>query len=185
MPKSIPLPYHPNPVPSQLDDVPRYLYDELVRIKEAFIEQPTAMAIETSFDYTVTTVLIWDRIFNDGVVVPTWDIPGGGFDNTTGEWTCPQDGLYSIDVQMTVQPYGAGNKDYYAGLRLYKDSGGVVEYRETTDGGDDAIPLGVTLSGLIPLLQGDVLAVDAAVVHDQFVGTTTVDVGWQILRQSG
>ena len=185
MSRSLPLPYNPNPVPSNRDDLPRYIYDELVRIKESFIAQPTALAIEDSFDYPVTTVLTWERMFDGGVVVPTWDVPGGGFDNTTGEWTCPQYGLYSVNVQMTVQPYGSGNKDYYAGLRLYIDRGGIIEYRESTDGGDDAIPLGVTLNGLLPIQQGDVLAVDAAVVHDIFVGVAPVDIAWQILRQSG
>jgi hypothetical protein len=184
MTRSIPVPYYPYPIPTDINDIPRYLYEELQRIQIALVEQPTAFAIEDSADYTVTTILTWERLFDDGVIVPSWDVPGGSFDNTTGEWTCPQSGLYDINAQMTVQPYGAGNKTYYAGLRLYRLRDQTVEYREATDGGDDAIPLGVTLNGLVPLLQGDVLALDAAVVHDQFVGVATVNVGWQILRES-
>jgi len=183
MPKSLPYVYKPDPSPYTLDDVPRYLEQELNRIAQALIAQPVAMAVEEVGDYIVYTFPNWVRVFVG--VAPSWDVPGGDFDSATGYWTCPQRGLYSIDANLEVQPYGSGNKNYYAGVRIYRDAGGVITYNETTDGGVDDIPLGVNLSGLIPLDQGDILAVEITIVHETFVGTAPYDIGWQILRVSG
>ena len=185
MPRSIPVPYYPYPIPTNLEDIPRYLYEELQRIQVALLAQPVAFAINDTEAFNVTTAVTWERLFDDGVVVPVWSVPGGEFDNTTGTWTCPQSGLYDISIHMEVSPFGAGNKVYYAGLRLNVVQDGVPDTVESTDGGDDSIPLGVTLTGLIALLYGDTLSVDATVVHDQFVGTSDINVGWQIMRMSG
>jgi hypothetical protein len=182
MTRSLKEPYYPNPVPTDPARLQQYLFDEFNKIKDALVPQPVALAIEETDTYVVGTLPNWVQAFVGGT--PAWDVPGGSFDSVTGFWTCPQQGLYSADIQLKVEPFGSGNKQYYAGVRLYKDSGGVVEYRETTDGGDDAVPLGVTLSGLLPLLQGDILGVEFTIVHDQFTGVADYNIGWQMLRVS-
>ena len=144
MPKSLELPYYPNPVPTDPARLQQYLFDELNKIKTAFVAQPVALSVEEIDTYAVVTAPNWVVAFIGET--PTWDVPGG-FDSVTGLWTCPQSGLYSADVQLEVAPFGAGNKQYYAGVRLYRDSGGAITYKETTDGGDDSVPLGVTLAG--------------------------------------
>ena len=182
MPNSINIPYTPGQVPTGVDGLPRFLADEFRRIQEALIAQPVAMAVDETGDYAVGTVENWVRVFVGAT--PSWDVPGGNFDSVTGIWTCPQSGLYSLDANLKVEPYGAGNKNYFAGVRIEIDRGGVITYKETTDGGVDNIPLGVQLAGLIPLLQGDKLAVEMTIVHETFVGTAPYDIGWQILAVS-
>ena len=182
MPNSINIPYSPGQVPTGVDGLPRFLADEFRRIQEALVAQPVALSVDETGDYTVGTVANWVRAFVGAT--PGWDVPGGNFDSTTGIWTCPQSGLYSITSELEVSPYGLGNKNYYAGIRIYRDSGGVITYRETTDGGVDNVPLGVTLAGLIPLLQGDQLAIEMTIVHETFVGTAPYDIGWQVLAVS-
>lgn len=179
MTRSIKLPYQPNIVPTDPAELPRWLDVELNKISLALVAQPVAMAIDETGDYVVYTFPNWGRVFVG--VAPSWDVPGGNFDTATAIWTCPQSGLYSLDANLKVEPYGSGNKNYFAGVRIYRDSGGVITYKETTDGGVDNIPLGVQLAGLVPLLQGDQLAVEMTIVHETFVGTAPYDIGWQIL----
>ena len=182
MAKSLPIDYIPEPTPYTPDDIPRYLEQELNKIREALIAQAVALAVNESGTETVTTVPNWQFLFIGQT--PTWDVPGGNFDPTTGFWTCPQSGLYSINASMEVQPFGLGNKFYYAGIRVYRDRGGVITYEESTDGGDDAVPLGVTIAIMVPLQQGDILGVESTIVHDQFVGDVDYTARWQIKRES-
>lgn len=183
MVKSVIPAYVPNIVPSGVEDLPRFLNEELERIRQAMQAQPVALAVEEVGDFAVTQIVTWERAFIGAT--PAWDIPGGNFDSATAQWTCPQTGLYSIDVQLEVAPFGAGNKNYYAGIRIYHLSGQTVDYRESSDGGVDNVPLGVNMAGLVPLTQGDVVAVDMTVVHDTWVGVAPYDIGWQMLSVSG
>ena len=181
MPRSLPIPYAPNPVPSQLEDVPRYLYDELTRIKEALVAEPVAFAISDDTSEPIGPTINWQILFDDGQS-PNWEFPGGEYDPATGRWTCPKGGLHSVDLQMEISAFGSGNKNYYGGLRVHVERDGlIIDTFESTDGGDDDIPLGVTLTGMIPLLQGDVVYCEATIVHENQTGLVDVSLGWQIL----
>lgn len=182
MPRSLSVPYYPNPTPLDAEDLPRYLEDEVRRIREAMIAQPVAMTVDEIDSIVVTTDINWLQVFIGETA--DWDVPGGSWDPTTGVWTCPQSGLYSTDLQAEIQPFGAGNKNYYAGIAITRDRGGALLRWENTDGGDDAIPLGVTLSGLVPYLQGDKIHAELTVVHDQFVGVADYKISMQLLRVS-
>jgi hypothetical protein len=182
MSRSISIPYQPNIVPTDPNELPRWLDVELNKIALALIAQPVAMAVKDEGPVIIGPAINWQTLFIGNS--PDWDVPGGDFNSTTGEWTCPESGLYSIDLQMEVAPFGLGNKNYYAGIAVVIDSGGTITRYESTDGGDDNIPLGVSLSGLAPLLQGDVLHTEGTIVHENQTGTVDVKIGWQVLNVS-
>ena len=186
MTRSLSLPYDPNPVPSSVEELPAFLFDELRRISLALYATPVTFADRESETIEIGPAVIWRRLFDTGGT-PIWEVPGGQFDNATGIWTCPQKGLYSMSATITVQPFGGvGGKSYYAGLRMTVEQNAAIVYQiETSDGGFDDVPLGVTLSGMIPLQQGDQVYVDAAVVHENQTGTVDVVDSWQIIREAG
>ena len=177
--------YDPNPVPSNLDDIPRFLFEELERIKVALYAQPVAMTVTQTATVTVTTTPNWQRLFNTGDQ-PSWEVPGGNFNPATGEWTCPQFGLYQHFVDMRIQPYGTGNKSYYAGIRLWRvpADGSPNEVVEAVDSGVDDFELAVTLPGQTVSQSGDIWYCEGTVVHDQFIGDATIDASWQLNRIS-
>lgn len=186
MARNVPLPYDPDQVPSQVEDLPRFLETELYRIATAM----QANAVSFAIHHPVETVPIgttpnWAVMFDDGTL-PSWDFPGGDFDPNTGIWVCPQDGLYHMATQLEVAPFGSGNKMYYAGIRLHQERQSVsVNVWEAFDGGDDNIPLGVALTVLIPALQGDVFYTESTAVHENQTGTVEAKAGWQIIRTAG
>ena len=181
MTRSLQEQYYPAPVPTRAEDLPRYLESEFMRIRESLIAQPVALSVTETGTYDVTTTLAWFDLFIGET--PTWETPGGSFDPTTGDWTCPQTGLYQVTLSLEVSPFGAGNKVYYAGVAI-DWTGATTGRLESTDGGDDSIPLGVTLTGQITIQQGTVLAFEAAIVHDQFAGLADYEANIQILRVS-
>ena len=186
MSKPVQAPYTPllPPQTEGNEDLTRYLYEELTRIKEALAADPVALTVSETSVITVTTVINWQRIFILALV--NWDYPGGTWDNIAAEWTCPQVGLYSFTVDLRVEPYGAGNKNYYAGIRLniVRADGSGTDTLESIDSGDDNFMLGVTLPAQLVIFSGDVVYVTATVVHDQFIGDATINSSMQIHRIS-
>lgn len=181
MARSLSVPYSPAPVPRNPDDLPRYLEDEFQRIRQALIAQPVAFTISEDYLIAIDTVENWQTVFIG--VEPFWDIPGGGWDSTTGLWTCPQSGLYQLSVTLEVQAFGGGNKNYYAGLAIVI-TGEDPRRLESIDGGDDDVPLGVSLMGQVFLWQGDTLRFEATVVHENGTGNVDATVAAQVLRVS-
>ena len=181
MSRDLQRPYAPFPVPNDAKDLPRYIAAELDRIRQAFLAQPVSLTVEETGTAAVTTAINWFDLFIGET--PTWDIPGGGFDPVTGIWACPQGGLYTLGLSLEVRPFGGGNKTYYAGVAI-DYSGSSVGRFESTDGGNDAIPLGVGLNSQVPILQGTLLKCEATIVHNQFSGDADYKANLQILRVS-
>ena len=183
MVKSIPEEYRPAPNPANVEELPRYVFQELNKIANALKAQPTAFTISETSTVNVTTAVNWQRLYIG--VDASWDIPGGAWDPGPAEWTCPQSGLYQVIADTRVQPFGAGNKMYYAGLALLILEPDLTLTRfETTDGGDDSVPLGVTMAFQLPISIGTRIYFEATAVHDQFSGTTAADSSAQVLRVS-
>jgi hypothetical protein len=180
MPRSLKQPYYPHPVPTDITDLPRYLRDEFDRISNSLVPEPVALSVSEADAFLVTTVVTWADLFIGEV--PGWEVPGGQFDQATGIWTNPKEGLYSIDLSMEVAPFGAGNKNYFAGVRILFTGPGAPITLTSTDGGDDSIPLGVTLSGLVPLNVGTTIECEATIVHDQFIGSADYFASLQIIN---
>ena len=185
MTKSLPIDYKPEPTPYTLEDIPRYLEREFQRIAEALAEQPVALTVAETSIVTVTTIVSWQRLFSDSIV-PSWEVPGGSWTSPPGQWVCPTQGLYQVIADLRVEPYGAGNKIYYAGVRvvIVHADGSPDTVVEAIDSGADDFMLGITLPVQVPLLQGDVVYFEATVVHDQFIGDTEIDSSAQLFRVS-
>jgi len=182
VPRSLVEPYYPHPAPDNPADLNRYIYLELIRIAEAIRAQPVALTVMEADDYTVGSVPAWTQVFLGAD--PDWDVPGGNFDPITGDGTCSQSGLYTLSAQLEVEPYGSGNKNYYAGIQVRIDRDAVITIHESTDGGVDNIPLGVSLSGQVPLLAGDIVSTYIDIVHETFTGVAPYEVNLQLLRVS-
>ena len=189
MSTSLPIPYQPAPPPNTDDvsELTRYTYDELTRLAQGLInlQQPVALTVvDNNATIPIGPLPVWERLFVG--ITPEWAVPSNTWNSATAEWTNPQDGLFNMSVVMEVQPFGIGNKDYYAGLRItvVKATGAPDVVYEVTDSGVDDFPLGVTLVIALPLYKGDVVYFEAAAVHENQTGTVDVDALAQITRIS-
>jgi len=162
--------YTPGNLPDTADGLIQFLLDELERIAAAMNEFPVGINVgEVQIGVPVTTIPAEFRLFEGET--PLFDIPGGSWDLPLGEWTCPATGLYTINVVCSIAPFGAGNKDYACTLRVYSDD---VEILSTSSVGDDAFPLGADIGLSTFIDRESVIRATITIVHDQFVGTTTV-----------
>lgn len=170
MPKLPQERYQPGNLPETLPGLLSFLYDELWRIARALNAFPIGMNVrEDAIAVPVDTTPTEHRLFEN--VTPTLDLPGGNFNEPLGEWTAPASGIYQVNVNSVVDPFGAGNKDYAAKLRIYIDD---IEAWSNTDVGDDAYTLScsMAISGLLE--RGEVIRFTLELVHEQFTGNTTV-----------
>lgn len=163
--------YTPGNLPDTADGLIQFLYDELWRIAIALERFPAGFSVnELNTTIPVTTVPTEFRLFEGET--PAYDLPGGGWDSTLGEWTASATGLYQVNCNAIIQPFGAGNKDYAADLKIYIND---VEAFANSTVGDDAFSLScaIAVSGLIT--REDVLRATLTLVHEQFTGNTTFD----------
>ena len=162
--------YYPGNVPDTLPALVQFLFDELFRISEAIRAFPVGMNVkEARIGVPITTTPTEDRLFEGAAA--DLDLPGGGWDSVLGEWTVPVNGLYQININSVVAPFGAGNKDYAAEIKLYIDN---VERWSNADAGQDNFRLSCSLAASGFLFRESVIRVTITLVHDQFVGSTTV-----------
>ena len=162
--------YYPGTIPDTLPALIAFLYDELYRISAALAAFPVGVNVaQVAVGVPVTTIPTEFRLFEGAAA--DLDLPGGGWDSVTGEWTVPLNGIFQINANCVVDAFGAGNKDYAATLRLYVND---VATWQNSDVGDDAYNLSCTLAISGVLKHLDVLRWSIELVHDQFVGVTNV-----------
>jgi len=164
MPRRVQPPYWPGPIPDDPASMPAYLGFELRRIQEAFSQDPVSLRAHDAGVLAVGTTAVWHNPFE--TTAPEWDVPGGTFDG--GIWTVPQNGLYTLYLDLTVEPFGAGNKTYYASIRLLVDG---VEEPHAVQGGADDVPLSVFRAIPQVLQAGHKIEMEISAVHEQFTGT--------------
>lgn len=163
--------YVPANIPDTLPALVQFLYDELWRISRALNEFPVGLNVtEDQAGISVDTTPQETRLFEG--VDPTLDLPGGDWNNPLGEWTVPLTGLYQININAVVAPFGSGNKDYAAKIVLYVND---VETWANTDVGNDQFPLSCTLSVSGLLSISDVVRITIVLQHEQFTGVTSVN----------
>ena len=169
MAKRNPDRYVPGNLPNTTEGLIQFLYDELPRISAAINRLPAGVSVkEVAAAIPITTIPTEFRLFEGET--PNYDLPGGGWDITLGEWTIPATGLYQLNGNAIVDPFGSGNKDYAATLTLYEND---ISIFENSAVGDDAFPLAVSMALSGRLQREDVIRMALTVVHDQFVGNTT------------
>ena len=186
--RSTALPYTPSNPPAQgAKDLSRATWDELYRIAGSLsaLQEPSALSASCSELVAVQAATAWDRLFNEGVTY-SWQNPGGTLDITTGVWTCPQEGLYSITVTAEAAPFPSpAIKSYTISLRttLQPFGGGAAVSNTSQSGGLDDVSLQVFSTYLIPLYRGDTLVVDVDLTHATKTGNIQVKGGLRIVRE--
>ncbi|GAF85951.1 unnamed protein product [marine sediment metagenome] len=171
MPNKFPVErYRPAALPDIGPALLTHLYDEFTRISQALIAFPVALNVnETQLGVPVTTIPTEFRLFEG--VDATLDLPGGDWDSVLGEYKVPTTGLFQINLNSTSSAVGAGNKDWQALVRLYVDD---VEIWGVNDSGQDDFPLTCQLSVSGRLVRDSIVRASIELVHEQFVGSTTV-----------
>ena len=162
--------YVPGNIPDTLPGLIQFLYDELPRISQALNEFPVGLNVAQSEPgVPITTIPATFRLFEGETAL--FDLPGGGWDVALGEFTIAVTGLYQLNIVSDVLPFGAGNKDYAANLVFLIND---VEVFAAGNVGQDNFRLGCAIAISTFLVQGDVIRATIELVHDSFVGTTTV-----------
>ena len=168
--------YVPGLIPDNPAALIQFLQDELPRISAAMNRFPNGVGVDANYPAVpVTTVPTEYRLFEGAL--SNYDLPGGGWDPTTGEWTCAASGLYQINLNAVVSPFGLGNKDYGATLRLYIND---VEQWTSPAVGDDAYQLTCSISVSGRLVRESVIRATITIAHDSFTGNCPVDANMSI-----
>ncbi len=163
--------YYPGNIPDTLPALIQFLYDEFWRISEAISAFPVGLnVIELEPSVPVDTTPVEFRLFEGEAFI--LDLPGGGWDQVLGEWTAPVSGLYQINMNSIIEPFGSGNKDYAAKLRLYIDN---VERWANSAVGDDAFSLSCSLAVSGYIARESIVRATIELVHEQFTGTSQVN----------
>lgn len=180
MPKKVPVDYHPSNPPLQFADWHRWISDELFRIAASLQQNPVTLAIEGTGIAPISGVIEYVTIgVGDDALI---DDPSGSWDPVTAVWTCPLSGMYSVNVQVTVDAFGSGNKTYYGSVQVQQISPVVDVRAEALDGGDDDVPLSISLGRPLILLTGDQFNFQFGAVHTQFSGDVTFSYAISIVR---
>jgi hypothetical protein len=167
----------------------RAVWEELTRVAVSLsqLDQPTSVGAQSAESVPVGTTKNWSRLFNDGFEYPLWENPQTSFDEATGVYTVPQEGVYSIQVVLEFAAFTTpATKNYYGGIRgtvVFADGSGSL-VTEAYNGGADTIPVNVTLLRTNRLTKGDTITFDGTAIHETKTGTTQCRGSLQIIRLS-
>jgi hypothetical protein len=168
----------------------RAVWDELSRIAiaTAAIDQPTSLGATVDGQIPVQATIVWYRLFSQDYVGDPWVNPADSFDVQTGVYTVPQEGVYTITMQLTVDAFATPQaKDYFAGIRLTVLEVGAPAPEEvfSYNGGPDTVPVSVLMTWTSDAKQGTQFAFDGTAVHEQVTGTTDYRAVLSVARLSG
>jgi len=184
--RSSPIPYSPS-VPVVPGELSRATWDELYRIAASLsaLDRPASIAGRSTEEVTVSAAVAYDRLFDEAYSV-TWESPANQLDRSTGEWTCPAEGLYLVAPVIEVPPFATpAGKLYTATLRWTVTRAGVAPVQVfSTVGGEDSVPLRVIGIRLAPFSRGDSMFFDLDLTHETKTGTVQVLSILNICRQS-
>lgn len=188
--KSTFIPYTPAPPPSATDpNTCRATWDEFFKLAQALIDldSPAAIAGANPEPVVVGPTVQYDRLFDEADAIE-YERPKGQLDQTTGIWTCPQEGLYLIMPVIEVPAFPTpASKLFTASLRWTIDyaSGAPDRVATAKAGGDDRVPLRLQPVIMVPLSRGDRMWFDLDLTHETKTGSITVVSVINIVRQSG
>jgi hypothetical protein len=185
--RSSPLPYSPaNPPEPGSEQISRATWDEFYRLAIILqnIQSPSALSVKCEEGIEVQATTVWDRLFNEGVAY-SWQNPEGTLDILTGVWTCPEEGLYSIDITLEASPFPSpATKEYTASLQTtYHPLSGPNQVFLSQNGGIDTQALRVSGHFLTPIYRGDQFWFDADLTHATKTGTVQCKAFLNILRE--
>jgi hypothetical protein len=188
--KSTFIPYSPGSPPGvDTASLSRATWDEFFRIAQTLIDmdRPASIAGSSPEPVTVGPTTQFDRLFDEADAIE-YEHPAGQINQTTGIWTCPQEGLYLIMPVIEVPAFTTpASKLFTASLRWTIDyaSGAPDKVATAQAGGDDRIPLRLQPVIMVPLSRGDRMWFDLDLTHETKTGTVTVVSVLNITRQSG
>lgn len=177
MGKFLPVKYSPTTPPIEFKDWHRWIDDELRRIENAIRSQNTLFAVEG--DSIIDIAPIINTVVMGIGDAPSVDFPGGNWNSATGEWTCPETAIYNINASAVIEPFGTGNKTYFARIDLLVND---INEGSVTDGGLDDIELGVAATKPLAMSKGDVLKLTLSVLHEQFTGTSIYSYSYSVIK---
>jgi len=192
MPKrSAVLPYTPANPPNEPTGsrIVRPTWDEFYRIKQALLDldRPVAVALFATESVPIQPDTVWTRLLDSGVTYD-YSLPDDQFNITTGVWTIPQEGLYSVTLTIEIPAFPqAGSRLYEATVRTTKhpvDGSPDVTYLSKAGGPDEAA-LRFTITFLRPLLSGDQIWFDIDLTEASYTGNVTVTSIFNAVRQGG
>lgn len=190
---SVPLPYTPAPPPSggsaDLQELARATWDEFYRIQLvlAALDRPMALSAPAIEPIPVDVLPAYARLLNSGAV-PVYELPPGMLNTATGVITIPQEGLWQVNIIVSVPPFPVpGNREYTLDVQLTLDPvvGGTV-VRTVSTNGQDTQDLSIGAPAAFTALQGDLLWLDARCRMPGGVpGSINAQVRFSLYRISG
>lgn len=162
-----PLTYSPSVPPEKFEDWARWIDDELYQISLTFLTDISMLALSSD------GVILVEDVPNPVVLGigfdPIIDRPSGGWDKVTGEFIVTEAGFYLVSGNVSINPFGTGNKNYGAQLEIFVN--GVSEFFQANGGADD-VPLGMSMSHSVSLRREDIVTMELSVIHEQFTGSS-------------
>jgi hypothetical protein len=180
------LPYVPSNPPTGTN---RAVWDEFYKLQQALadLDRPLALSITSTKSIPVQATTVWTRLFNEGIGLE-YALPADQFDTTTGIWTVPQEGLYSVTIIVEIPAFpNAGNRLYEATLRttVHPVDGSADRVVLSKAGGPDEATLRFTATIMRPLSAGDQIWFDIDLTEETFTGSVSVFNVLNIVRQGG
>lgn len=162
--------YLPGILPNTAEGLIQFFYDELPRIATALNAFPVGLNVEQAeAAVPIGTTPVEFRLFEGAT--PSLDLPGGGWNAVTGEWTVPLSGIYQLNANVVIGAFGAGQFDYGATLRVYADD---VVFFLNSDAGQDDFDLSCVLPISAFVARDTVLRWTIGIGHQQQTGTVPV-----------
>jgi len=181
MAKSPQLPYRPGNIPNDPSVLPTWLYDELWRIAVAINKQPEGLGVNQSVSVPIGTTSQETQLFVGAVA--NFDTPGGGWNETTGEWTAQVTGGYQLNLQAWLERFTQpGNRDYSLALRIYIND--VVAYTVAESANEDYDST-ATAALLLILQAGDALKCTITTQSEASGGAVTCNAQLSAYRVAG
>lgn len=187
---STPQPYTPAnpPYTDKAQELSRATWEELYRIAERLIsiDVPAALAVNGQDVCSVEPTQVWNRLF-DAAKAYDWQAPLGQMNDATGEWTCPQEGLYNIQGLIQVPAFpNPGDRLYVATIRvtIRPADGSPDRVVIGTQSGNDAANMRMAVAVLRPLVRGDKMWMDLDITQENYTGSVTITSVLNIFRVS-
>lgn len=180
------LPYVPSNPPK---DINRAIWDEFYKLQQALsnLDIPVAVAVTSTKSIPIQPTTVWTRLFDTGINYD-YVLPANQFDITTGVWTVPQEGLYSLTITVEIPAFpNPGSRLYEATLRTtgHPADGGADTVVLSKAGGPDEATLRFSATFLRPLSAGDQVYFDMDLTEEAFTGSVNVFSVLNIIRQGG
>lgn len=191
MKRSAVLPYTPANPPNEPagSRIVRPTWDEFYKLKQALqdLDRAVAVAVVSTKSVPIQATTVWTRLFNTNILYDYLQ-PPDQFNETTGVWTVPQEGLYDVTATIEIPAFpNPGSRLYEATLRTtgHPADGSPDRVVFSKAGGPDEASLRFTATIMRPLSAGDQIYFDIDLTEEAFTGSVNVTSVLNIVRVGG